>query len=232
MMTTATKVTGMMFRDDLVRAILDGRKTQTRRPLRKQPECIDHDVWMYEGKIYAGNEMSEHLFHNVYGTKGTPYGSLYDRGGDHIYVQEGAIKIGHERTGKNGQYLWPKLSDSFDEAAARRWFDQSCLYTLDLRHDDPAYDEPHGKLNKMFMPRWASRITLEITDVRVERLAEISIDDSKAEGVMPLYAHECADAGHPHDSRRLFQQLWDSINGAGSFAKSPWVWAISFRRLA
>ena len=94
----------------------------------------------------------------------------------------------------------------------------------------------------MFMPRRFSRITLEITDVRVERLQDISEGDALAEGTADLpnpcgYAdtdHFACCAKYPHSNRERFAALWDSINGKRpgcSWADNPWVWAISFRRI-
>jgi hypothetical protein len=80
------------------------------------------------------------------------------------------------------------------------------------------------------MPRWASRITLRITDIRVERLQDITENDAKAEGVKPLdYAahHVAAGCG----ARIAFEQIWNSINGPGAWEANPWVWAISFERV-
>ena len=75
-----------------------------------------------------------------------------------------------------------------------------------------------------FMPKWASRILLEITEIRVERLTEISLEDIKAEGIIPNYP--CDEANY----RILFQQLWDSLNGKKyPWASNPWVWVINFK---
>jgi hypothetical protein len=76
------------------------------------------------------------------------------------------------------------------------------------------------------MPRVASRITLEITGVRVERLQDISEADAMAEGV------ECCSGwiGHAGEPRRIFCDLWKSINGSESWAVNPWVWVVEFRR--
>ena len=73
------------------------------------------------------------------------------------------------------------------------------------------------------MPRWASRITLEITEVRVERLQDISEDDARAEGV------EYEDCWTTY--RQAFEGLWCKINGSGSWDANPWVWVIEFRRV-
>ena len=79
-----------------------------------------------------------------------------------------------------------------------------------------------------FMPRWASRILLEITNVRVERLQDISEEDAIAEGA------EWAACGAPQigSHKAGYAQLWESINGAGSWEQNPWVWVISFKMMA
>ena len=78
------------------------------------------------------------------------------------------------------------------------------------------------------MPRWASRINLEITGIRVERLQEISEADAKAEGATPAIVG--ADLDHLK-YRAGYQTLWEQINGPGSWAANPWVWVIEFRRI-
>jgi hypothetical protein len=76
------------------------------------------------------------------------------------------------------------------------------------------------------MPRHASRITLEITGVRVERLQDISPDDCIAEGAWPIAQREL---GRGHEAVAAFRDLWESINGPGSWAANPWVWVLEFR---
>jgi hypothetical protein len=94
------------------------------------------------------------------------------------------------------------------------------------------------------MPRWASRLTLEITDVRVQRLQEISFDDCLAEGVVgsefwplkgefdmsqaPEDPEAAIDYGWEQYTRTVYRDLWESINGKGSWDANPWVWAITF----
>ena len=113
------------------------------------------------------------------------------------------------------------------------------------RDTDPAFrvwyeaDAPHqpgaGKLRpSMFMPRWASRITLEVSGVRVERLQDISDADARAEGIVAAYGgFGLPDSSHFHaaDPRISYWSLWDAINGAGSVEANPWVWVVEFRRL-
>jgi hypothetical protein len=107
--------------------------------------------------------------------------------------------------------------------------------------DDSDHIEPHNLRWKpsIHMPREASRLTLEITEVRVERLNEISEEDAKAEGI--AYQDDAKEIGRgrlSHDgsvlydtAREAFVKLWESINGPGSWALNPFVWVITFRRV-
>ena len=81
------------------------------------------------------------------------------------------------------------------------------------------------------MPRWASRITLEITNIRVERLQDISEEDAQAEGVIEDYRPDVDPMGLASNYRVAFRELWDSINGPGSWSANPWVWVVEFRRV-
>ena len=92
----------------------------------------------------------------------------------------------------------------------------------------------------IFMPRWASRLTLEITDIKVERLQDISDEDAKAEGIewgrhepkLPMEGFKIYNgAGITNDPRLSYRSLWESINGPGSWDINPWVWALIFRRV-
>ena len=82
----------------------------------------------------------------------------------------------------------------------------------------------------MFMPRWASRITLEVTGVRVERLRDISEADAAAEGVRQDYG-EPFDATQTISDRRRYELLWETINGKGSWDLNPFVWVVEFKRV-
>jgi hypothetical protein len=92
--------------------------------------------------------------------------------------------------------------------------------------------EPARWRPSIYMPRWASRITLEITSVRVERLGDISEDDARAEGVAPV---PFCKAGRRDGLEHVeaFENLWDRINGKrASWASNPWVWVVAFQRAA
>lgn len=76
------------------------------------------------------------------------------------------------------------------------------------------------------MPRWASRIQLEITAVRVERLQDISDEDSLAEGIYPT-----GTGLYPGSAKAEYRKLWETINGADSWQSTPWVWVVEFKRV-
>ena len=131
---------------------------------------------------------------------------------------------------------------SFDEMASKM-LHQNIKYPVDFDelNEWQQHDIHRELLNKWWdskrsipsihMPRWASRILLEITDVRVERLQNISEEDAIAEGCTGKYGHlfgSDVTIEHPIEQ---YKELWESINGEGSWGNNPWVWAISFKRI-
>ncbi len=174
----------MIFTADSVRAIGDGRKTQTRRVMKTQPEhIIKHreNIAVVDGrKIYC------------------PYGQP----GDRLWVRETWYQI-HNKDFTTGQVIYK----------ADGWESED--------------KKPLGWRSPMFMPRWASRILLEIVSIRVERVQEISIDDIFAEGSPRMSSDE--------DGSELYEwysDLWDSLNAKRyPWESNPWVWAIEFRRV-
>ncbi|MDV0653000.1 hypothetical protein RZP13_26770 [Klebsiella quasipneumoniae subsp. similipneumoniae] len=226
------KERGMIFNAEMVRAILDGRKTQTRRPV-KFPV---HDKNL--GCELAGNELAGEL------SAGSYLNSAFGKPGDRIWVRETWATLGNE----DGCCVdWEGNLCKGDWRSAARIYRASCEqrpgdYGLWSIPDD-AYWKPHTKEHKfegawrpsIHMPRWASRILLEITDVRVERLNAISQEDAQAEGMeltgwRPTYSDP--DSGGevmtPYDN---FAELWSSIYGDESWKANPWVWVISFKRV-
>lgn len=104
-------------------------------------------------------------------------------------------------------------------------------YRADHTSEDPC-DEPWSP--SIFMPRSASRITLEITDVRIERLQDITSADAIAEGIETAgeeWRHYLDPKGDCLTPRNSYRTLWMSINGPGSWADNPWVWCLTFRRV-
>ena len=130
-------------------------------------------------------------------------------------------------------------SDGCKAVPPSKWGDCSRIwYWADGNPTEGDWTRPRPSIH---MPRWASRITLEIVSVRVERLQDISYEDALAEGVLDfrqLIEPECQQGETADEcARRLcwpqrsYRQLWESINGEGSWEKNPWVWVIEFRRV-
>lgn len=179
----------IIFSGPMVRAILDGRKTQTRRIVNPQPDCgltslATTTIAMKEGR------------YSIF----CPYGQP----GDRLWVRETF-----------------RIFDSQAECAC--YDDCRCaqLHGAPIYRADYPCDEDPWKPS-IHMPRWASRITLEITGVRVERLNGISEDDACEEGVN-LMDWNCG--------RVAFKSLWKSINGRSSWEENPWVWGVEFKRI-
>ncbi len=139
----------------------------------------------------------------------TPQTIRWKRCGDRLYVRETWLDDGE--TKDSPQWIYRADNENYPRHEGQNW-------------------KP-----SIFMPRAASRILLEVTDVRVERLQEIGEADAKAEGVEPD-----VDAGYwkgyifpgVYDSaKKSFASLWQSINGLGSWDQNPWVWVVSFKRI-
>ncbi len=199
----------ILFSAPMVRAILDGRKTMARRALKPQPI----EVLGSGRRVYADADWKK--------TWGDGYGDdedLKHRVGDTLWVRETAwiCPPGWTDTpvnprGPNQQEVAYKADDikGGTSEAARD-------YNLKLTPS-------------IFMPRWASRITLEIAEVRVERLQEISEEDAKAEGCGPV--ENSLNPNEVGPARSIFEALWTSINGPSSWDANPWVAAYRFERL-
>lgn len=211
------KERGMIFNGEMVRAILDGRKTQTRRPV-KFP-ILDRNL----GCELAGNELAGEL------SAGNYLNSAFGKPGDRIWVRETF----------QGPLFDYDLMDSYCKDPTPFEKPEFCVYKADGVPAPEFYDaddELHCCWRpSIHMPRWASRILLEITDVRVERLNAISQEDAQAEGMelagwRPTYSDP--DSGGevmtPYDN---FAELWSSIYGEESWNANPWVWVISFKRV-
>ncbi|EGT3581534.1 morphogenetic protein [Klebsiella oxytoca] len=209
---------GMIFNGEMVRAILDGRKTQTRRPV-KFPV---HDKNL--GCELAGNELAGEL------SAGNYLNSAFGKPGDRIWVRE---------TFQGPLFDYEQM-DAYLEDSSRFETPEFCQYAADGGHR-PEYQDAddnlrHGWRPSIHMPRWASRILLEITDVRVERLNSIHDVDAMREGIQNLTTCSHADFGIPgvinaQHPVRAFQLLWESIYGADSWKFNPWVWVIEFKRV-
>jgi hypothetical protein len=240
MPATAIKERPILFTGEMVRAILDGRKTQTRRVVKPQPER-----WIDK---YVPSASPEHwLPQGVYISD--PAGAL-GRGPIEVRSNAPPVRCPY---GQPGDRLW--VREGF-----RYWWDDdppngTGLYCViqyrDMTISKPApgaiedSDEGHRFAERcdrhqqwrpsIHMPRWASRITLEITEVRAERVQQISEGDANAEGCGLGCTVKSERFGrYMSAGQYAFAELWDSINakrGLG-WEANPWVWVIGFRKLA
>ena len=214
----------ILFSAAMVRAILVDRKTQTRRVVRfrscpnSDPSC--HCPWLPtpidpKSQWQDGDEILRN-----------PYG----RAGDRLWVRETFV-IQHEVDADPPPFHDGRPIRRLEDEEVSAYWEQAHYRATDptpelfcSKHDGPCC---HWRPS-IFMPRWASRLTLEIVKIRVERLQKITARDCLAEGI--------EDDGDPrirHDICGEFQKLWDFINAKGGFgwAVNPWVWVIEFRKL-
>lgn len=229
----------ILFSAPMVRAILAGTKTQTRRVVKPA-----HKAWMDQPVTHQLGEWDK---------RPLPYG----KPGDRLWVREAfrfPESIDHLSPSEIGEkaitvgYPKPWCPIQFEADGLRRTPQEWRDFVT------PPQSNEAGRLRPgMHMPRWASRITLEVTGVRVERLQDISEADAKEEGIEPLSPppspHEwsgpnrftlrgmgsgaCAGqvSWNAPTAIELYRRLWESINGPGSWDANPWVWVIEFRRI-
>lgn len=228
MTATTTKVRPIVLPGDDVRAILDGRKTQFRRIVDPQPVSVGDQIWEYGGDVFASDaSMADHLFHNVYGTHGTPYGSVWgDGSGDRLWVKETWLPFDRDHWIGDVKVAYRASTDS-DGDKIRKEYNQR--------------GRDYRWRSSIHMPRWASRLTLEITEVRVQRVQEISEEDAIAEGVTVLPLQSINDPSAWYETSPGKNQArsavgsygmrWERDHGKGSWSANPWVWARTFRRV-
>jgi hypothetical protein len=232
----------ILFRGPMVKAILDGTKTQTRRIVKPQPwkegqykghpKGIDkaffredHDEWWFTPKDVREYDPSPY---SVMCLK-CPYG----KPGDRLWVRESFWQSGftanaaHPESGCNDPvWIWGEKT-AFDlERTPMGW----------------------RKRPSIHMPRWASRINLEVTEVRVERLQDISEEDALSEGIQRGDGkwHTISHSAQLHDVHgfyvegshirhnaptHAFRHLWESVNGPGSWDANPWLWVVTFKNI-
>jgi hypothetical protein len=209
----------ILFSGPMVRAILDGRKTMTRRmvawPVKRWMFCDDYngseiDQWRLQADGWQGwGYVTAH--NGVLAPCHPPIICPYGKPGDRLWVREKFT-------------VCPSVNDDFDiiydaDDALTNWRDNAHKMAYPIR--DKTYPSIH-------MPRWASRLTLEVVAVRVERVQEVTEADAWAEGV------DREDQGCEFPTGRDgFQGLWDSINSARGYewASNPWVWVVEFRKV-
>ncbi|EOZ9384266.1 hypothetical protein ACQYE4_000657 [Enterobacter bugandensis] len=192
------KERGMIFNGEMVRAILDGRKTQTRRPLKWKQTRFTEIGEREDGSKWPWSEDAEHVcdfWHPC------PFGAV----GDRIWVRE----------------TWAEAGAGAPDLK---------LYRANYPEHVPTHYEnvpPASDIRwtpSIHMPRWASRLTLEITGVRVERLQAITLGDICKEIGCGLYDFRPATYGF-----QVWEELWKSIYGEENWQANPWVWVIEFK---
>jgi hypothetical protein len=190
----------ILFSGAMVRAILDGRKIQTRRVITPKPDFI-------AGKhIWRDCDIEKSL---AWVAAQSKYGPV----GTRLWVRETWHGSWNKERALNPVHIMDTL-----------------CYRADFGDDDKGLQWRPS----IHMPRWASRITLEVTGVRVERLKDISEADAKAEGVIPkMDTHIAANIAKDTPHRMEFWALWKSLNAKRGFGWSvnPWVWVVEFWRI-
>jgi len=193
----------IIFSTDMVRAILEGRKTQTRRPIKPQPENNSPVYWDEDCQCWKQDYIDDYAY----------------AGGPPIYVADS-----FDCPFKKGMRLW--VRESFlpkGIGIAEKMF--GCLYKAN--GDKTPYGKPWR--SPIYMPRWASRITLKITDIRVERVQGVQVRDIQAEGITASLMQDQTDMAD--QLRDKFKELWNSINIKKGFGwdENPWVWVLEFK---
>lgn len=239
-MKTAVQEKPILFSGPMVRAILEGRKTQTRRVVSKSNSET--------AAPWDRLEFDESKWPKDLGFGFLPDANGFKKGGYlHVPTRPHADDSQDDPDDWTRNRVYPRW-----EIGDRLWVRETWgLFDTEPK-DGPErahvyYRASDGNLHEcryqlwrpsIHMPRWASRITLEITDIRAERLQEISEEDAVAEGAMYHDGLGIGHSGWRHDygdvfstAKSSFWHLWESINGKGSWDVNPWVWAISFRRV-
>ena len=200
---TEMKERPILFSAPMIRAILNGRKTQTRRAMK-------HPLAIAAKRILSYKNQSEFdclLSDDSGGIIHCPYG----KPGERLWLREAHYCIAEGR-----QVFYQATGDSNHSAK-------------DAAQGNPPLTWSGPWKPSIHMPRWASRVTLKITSIQVERLQEISEADAESEGAQPypLLVHPANE-----DLRHVigFAALWESINGPGSWDANPWVWAVEFEQ--
>lgn len=205
----------ILFSAPMVRALLAGTKTQTRRVVKPPEGYVGPDAMRSWGCNWDTQQECPvwmvHLRADIAAPKHRWIRCPYGKPSDRLWVREAW------RTVVEADKTPPRDMDP----AYRLWFEA-----------DAPHQEGFGKYRPpMFMPRWASRITLEVTGVRVERLQDISKADALAEGANVHPDHHNKPRSSIYSPVQAYRDLWESINGPGSWDANPWVWVVEFRRV-
>lgn len=242
----------ILFNGPMVRAILEGRKTQTRRVVKVQPPSDDYKFSTLMSTTGPKKEIGKHRWVKEEGLlirdHSECFTNPYGKPGDRLWVRETWIEgYYHNPDADDGPVVEVVYrADNESKMCAAPSYEFADDWMRQFSEDGPYDPQYHPSI---FMPRWASRITLEVTGVRVERVQNISEDDAIAEGIDTEseeynIAQNILDniggfPGASHDIERCspeineFKNLWDSINEKRGYGwdKNPWVWVVEFRRI-
>lgn len=237
----------IIFNAEMVRAILDGRKTQTRRVMAVQPESNQFGLFRISASTKCSDVGKYHWAEsNATGThqRSTIFSCPFGAVGDRLWVREtwsdvnleGTPAVAYRADGDVYSLMNDKLL--LDDEGAFNYDDpRIAKYHFAAWYSDLVGGVEGNWRPSIHMPRWASRILLEITGVRVERLNDISEEDARAEGIVD---GGCLNCGEPEpcnclnpepDAVDSFAALWMEIYGESSWNDNPWVWVVEFQRV-
>ncbi|PBP70580.1 hypothetical protein CCL15_13625 [Pseudomonas syringae] len=214
--TAVAKERPILFNGPMTHALLAGQKTVTRR-LVETPPLTPHT------ELAKGREAQTAGVH----TSDCPYGQT----GDQLWVRETWIPCpdaGHESWSNHtfSYSAWVRRGKKIRDVPVGLRKPRHCIYRIDVA------DDSHGFKWRpsIHMPRWACRILLEITDVRIERLQDITPEQAIAEGVLSCRDHLDPD-GIGYSEEELFSIMWVSLNGHENWNANPWVWVVEFKQV-
>ncbi|AYH00826.1 hypothetical protein C5E26_07680 [Pectobacterium parmentieri] len=226
------KERGIIFNGEMVRATLSGQKTQTRRVVKSQPD--EDGLARLRGGPWM--DTSERVYR-------CPFGEV----GDRLYVRETWGVVSHAFDDDGFMISWTpdRPATAIHEMPfGKGYYSGHAIYAADGAFtwgDDDGHEDGRSCWKpSIHMPRAASRILLEITDVRVERLNDISEEDCWAEGIDAVDGRfenaEIIDMARKtgcciDDAKPMFALLWQSIYGEESWQANPWCWTITFKRI-
>lgn len=215
----------ILFSGAMVRAILDGSKTQTRMVIKRPSQTLIE----FDGE--------NHYFQNGYGDHpllitACPYGQV----GDRLWVRETWGNVAHQIDDNGDLRKWnpDRPATKVNEIKfGSGYYSGHIIYRADGEFE---WCNDYGEQNSCWhpsihMPRAASRITLEVTNIRIERLKDISEEDAKAEGCDYSQTNAAISVGWFEKPVSAFRRLRESINGVESWNLNPWVWVIEFKRV-
>lgn len=235
------KERGMIFNGEMVRAILDGRKTQTRRIMAPQP-ADDIERGIFPNPEVIGWKSSRRHKHG----STTAHFCHYGKPGDRIWVREtwGVVSHAFSDDGLMIDWVPDRPATAIHEMPfGNGYYSGYAIYAADgdfTWGDDDGYEDGRSCWKpSIHMPRAASRILLEITNVGVQRLQDISSGDAVREGIchLPASGRYCVSprdqyfGGASHSAKEVYSWLWSSIYGEESWKANPWVGVIEFKRV-